>query len=69
MHLEVQSQPVPRLPERMYRYHHRIGDRFGRRVVSLAVLADDTPGFQPGPYSEDLWGCRLRFEYALRNQH
>ncbi len=63
MHLEVQSQPDPGLPERMYRYYHRIVDRYAQRVVSLAVLADSSPRFRPGPYEQETWGCRIRFEY------
>jgi hypothetical protein len=63
IHLEVQSQPDRSLPERMYRYHHRIVDRYNERVVSLAVLADHSPRFRPGPYEQGTWGCRIRFEY------
>ena len=63
VHLEIQSQPDRRLPERMYLYHRRIADRYNRRVVSLAVLADNRPRFRPGPYEQETWGCLLRFEY------
>lgn len=65
MQIEIQSQPERRLAERMYRYHRRIADRYERPVVSLAVLADNRPGFRPGPYEEEIWGCRLRFEYPM----
>jgi hypothetical protein len=60
VHVEVQAQRDPDLPLRMYRYHHRISDRYGRAVVSLAVLADPLPDWRPGAYEEDLWGCRLQ---------
>ena len=63
IHVEVQAQSDPDLALRMYRYHHRIADRYGRSVASLAVLADADPQWRPGPYAEALWGCRLRFEY------
>ena len=63
IHVEVQAQPDPDLALRMYRYHHRIADRYGRTVVSLVVLADADPQWRPGAYAEALWGCRLRFEY------
>ena len=65
VHLEVQSQPDRRLPKRMYEYHRRIVERHQRRVVSLAVLADTSPGFRPAAYEEETWGCRLRFEYPI----
>ncbi|MBX3733870.1 MAG: hypothetical protein KF791_14925 [Verrucomicrobiae bacterium] len=47
----------------MDRYHHRIADRYGCRVASLAVLGDTEPGWWPGVYREDLWGCSLTFDY------
>jgi hypothetical protein len=65
VHLEVQSQPDRHLPERMYEYHRRIVERHQKRVVSLAVLADTSPGFRPVAYEEETWGCRLRFEYPI----
>ena len=65
IHVEVQSQRDPRLPARMYAYHHRIEDRFGRRVVSLAVLGDDHPEWRPHVYEAETWGCHLRFEYPV----
>jgi hypothetical protein len=65
IHIEVQAQRDTDLPRRLYQYHHRIADRFGRAVVSLVVLADAHPDWRPGPYEEQLWGCRLRFEYPV----
>jgi hypothetical protein len=63
VHVEVQSRPDHRLPQRLYRYYCRIRDRYDRRVVSLAVLADRSSRFRPGPYEEETLGCRVRFEY------
>jgi hypothetical protein len=63
VHVEVQSRPDRCLPARLYRYHGRISDRYNRRVVTLAVLADTSPGFRPGPYELETLGCRVRFEY------
>ncbi|MFM8360405.1 MAG: transposase [Verrucomicrobiota bacterium] len=63
IHVEVQVQRDAHLARRMYQYHHRIGDRFGRPVVSLAVLADLAPGWRPAAHEESMLGCRLRFEY------
>jgi predicted transposase YdaD len=65
VHLEFQSQPDRHLPERMYEYHRRIVERHQKRVVSVAVLADTSPGFRPVAYEEETWGCRLRFEYPI----
>ena len=65
VHVEVQSQKDPNLPRRMYQYQHRIADRYGRRVVGLAVLGDTSRNWQPSVYEEETWGCRLRYEFLV----
>ena len=63
VHIEVQAQRDSDLAGRMYQYYHRLGDRFGVPVTSLAVLADTQPNWRPGSYEQESWGCRLRFEF------
>jgi predicted transposase YdaD len=65
IHVEVQGQPDPKLPRRMYDYHHRICDRYLKPVVSMAVLADERVDWKPSVYEAEHWGCRLRFEYLV----
>jgi len=65
LHVEVQAQRDPDLALRMFRYHYRIFDRFGRHPVSLVVLADDEMGWRPGPYQQELGGSGIRFDYAM----
>jgi hypothetical protein len=43
IHVEVQASYEADFALRMYVYHYRIFDRYNRKVVSLAVLADDRP--------------------------
>jgi hypothetical protein len=43
IHIEVQGWREGDFPERMYLYHHRLFDRYGREVISLAILVDDDP--------------------------
>ena len=50
VHIEVQAQRDAGLGLRMYRYHYRIHDVYERFPVSLVVLADDEPGWHPGPF-------------------
>jgi len=64
IHFEIQAQRDPALPRRMFRYHYRIYDRFGQHPISLAVLADDEPGWRPGPYVGEVGPVRLSLEYA-----
>jgi hypothetical protein len=47
----------------MYDYNTRIADRYNRTVVSLAVLADDEPGWRPDHYEDELWGWSVRMAW------
>jgi hypothetical protein len=42
----------------MYVYNYRAFDRFDRKTISLAVLADDSPSWKPDHFSYELWGCK-----------
>src|SRR5205823_299662 len=48
IHVEVQGQEEADFAERVFVYYYRLFDRFGKAVVSLAVLSDDRPGWRPG---------------------
>ena len=63
VHVEVQSQADGDLARRMYRYHHRLEDRYGRPVVSLAVLGDGDPGWRSGVFRQGKWGCWSHFRF------
>jgi hypothetical protein len=63
IHLEVQSQVQSEFPERMYVYSNRIFDLYRRKVVSLAVLADDQPSWQPSEYAYEIWGCQVLLRF------
>jgi hypothetical protein len=65
IHLEVQSQRDDTLPERMFRYHYRLLDRFNRAITSLVVLADAQPNWRPSAYESRSPGCWLRFEFGV----
>jgi hypothetical protein len=58
VHVEVQGQQQAGFAERMYVYNYRLYDRYRRPVASLAVLADEQPGWRPQEFGYDLWGCR-----------
>jgi len=62
IHVEVQAQKDEGFPARMYRYHYRIYDRYGRQVVSLGVLADVSAKWRPNRFEYALWGCRLSLQ-------
>ncbi|MEW6496664.1 MAG: transposase [Cyanobacteriota bacterium] len=64
-HIEVQSQVQSVFAERMYVYNNRIFDRYRRKVVSLAVLADDQPYWRPTQYSYEIWGCQVLLKFPI----
>jgi hypothetical protein len=61
IHVEVQSQRDDDLPRRMFRYFSRILDHFDQPPVSLAILADPSPFWRPGPYEFRYAGASLVF--------
>ncbi|MCW5559110.1 MAG: transposase [Verrucomicrobiae bacterium] len=65
LHLEVQSQFLARLAERVFRYHCRLSEAYGEPVVSLVVLADPHPKWRPQTYQFDLWGCQVHFQFPV----
>ena len=63
VHLEIQSQSSEAFARRMFVYFYRVTDKFNKPVVSLAVLGDDNPYWNPQQYEQSLFGCRVRFEF------
>ena len=63
LHIEIQSSRESDFAERMMIYHYRIFDRFRRPVASLAVLADNQPGWRPGPYRQSTLGCQWILDF------
>ncbi len=65
IHVEVQAQRESDFPARMHVYNHRIFDRYGREVISLAILADDDPSWRPDRYEYSRWGFRTLTEFPV----
>ncbi|ODG96276.1 transposase [Nostoc sp. KVJ20] len=65
VHVEVQGQYDSQFAERMYTYNYRLFDRHKKRVISLAVLADEQPNWRPSGYSYQLGGCRVSLDFPV----
>ncbi|MFK0730498.1 MAG: transposase [Gloeotrichia echinulata GP01] len=65
VHVEVQGKYDSQFPERMYTYNYRLFDRHKKRVISLAVLADEQANWRPSSYSYQLGGCRVSLEFPV----
>ncbi|HLO86140.1 MAG TPA: transposase [Nostocaceae cyanobacterium] len=63
--MEVQGQYDSEFTERMYTYNYRLFDRHKKRVISLAVLADEQVNWRPSSYSYQLGGCRVSLEFPI----
>jgi hypothetical protein len=63
IHIEVQGTEEAGFEQRLYIYHYLIFDRFRREVVTLAILADNTPRFRPETYETKRWGFSHTFTF------
>ncbi len=65
IHIEVQGQVDTEFPERLYVYNYRLFDRYKRKVVTLAVLADDRATWRPDEFGYELWGCEVSLKFPV----
>ena len=63
IHIEVQGYPDEEFSERMFRYFYRIFDRYGKRVVSVAILTGSEIGIGDGRYELRAYGSGVEFRY------
>lgn len=64
-HIEIQGQEETRFTERMFTYNYRLRDRYNRPIASLAVLGDERSTWRPRSYTDELWGCRIQFDFPV----
>lgn len=64
-HIEVQGQHDGGFPERMFIYNYRLYDRYGRPVVSLAILGDERRSWRPDGFGYERWGCRMGLRFPV----
>jgi len=65
IHIEIQGYEEKEFPKRMFVYNYRIFDKFQKEVISLALLTDDNPNFQPGKYEHSRWGFKMLCQYPM----
>ena len=63
IHIEVQSQWESHFPERILRFDTRLFDEFGKHVVSLVVLGDSNPDWNPNQFGWSFWGYELKIRF------
>ncbi len=65
VHVEIQGQTDIGFAERMFVYNYRFYDRFRKPVVSLAVLADESPDWRPDRFDYGLWGSETGIRFPV----
>jgi hypothetical protein len=65
IHIEVQGRKEGDFPRRIYIYNHRLFDRYGQEVISLAILADDDPAWRPNRYEYSRWDFHVSIEFPI----
>jgi len=65
IHIEIQGYHESDFPKRVYHCNYRIFDRFGEKVISVALLTDDDPEFRENIYDISQWGFWLHFEFPV----
>ena len=65
IHVEVQAQPDEDFPQRMFVYYYRIYDLYNQALLSLAVLCDDRPDWQPNQFAVECFGCKVSLEFPI----
>jgi hypothetical protein len=69
IHVEVQGAKQARFAKRMFTYNYRIFDRYDRPVASLAVLADDNPGWKPDCFGYSVLGSETSIRFSCRQNY
>jgi hypothetical protein len=64
-HLLKKSQEEGRFGERMFVYYYRLRDKYDLPIASLAILGDERDTWRPQPFQDELWGCRVQFEFPI----
>ena len=65
IHLEVQGTEQAKFAKRMFVYNYRIFDKYDRPVASMAVLADDNPGWKPQEFVSEVLSCRVGIQFPV----
>lgn len=63
-HVDVQSQHETHFAKRMFTYNRQITDRYGRKVATFAIYADESKTWQPNHYETELWGTKVQFDFT-----
>jgi hypothetical protein len=67
IHIEVQGDADADFAQRMFRYFYRIYDRYGQRIISIAILTERASRTADGMFEAKLLGSGVVFHYLPFN--
>ena len=67
VHIEVQGDEDKDFSQRMFRYFYQIFERYGRAVLSIAVLTDKSSGTADGRFEQKILDSGVEFHYLPFN--
>ena len=67
VHIEVQGDEDKDFSRRMFRYFYQIFERYGRAVLSIAVLTDKSSGTADGRFEQKILDSGVEFHYLPFN--
>ncbi len=64
LHIEVQGDYETHLAQRLFEYFYRLYDRYRLPIITMAILTDDSPSWQPDRYQMSECGLEiLNFQF------
>jgi len=63
VHIEVQSYSEENFSKRMFRYFYKIFERYGKKIVSMAILTSDIDIGEEGRFEHKAYGSGVDFRY------
>ena len=65
IHIEIQGEPEPEFPQRMFDYNMAIRQLYNQSVAGLAVLCDGRRNWKPTTFAHGMWGCETRLTFRI----
>jgi hypothetical protein len=63
IHIEIHGRSEKNFGERMLVYRYRARDKYGKSIVSMAILIDDDPKWRPEYFREELWDTYIEIKF------
>ncbi len=69
IHIEIEISPKIEFPARMFTYFYRALDKYGKKVIALAVFPGEKPQKVHKYYEWQEFGVKLRYDFNVLDVH